>query len=146
MIYVMINPLLDMGRLLPMMAAHSEEIYGADGNFDANHLYAIINAGMARVYAVQTDEGAYAGYTIFILSRDIFQAHIKQAECIALYMKPEYRNLTSANKLMRFAENTLAHKDKVSRIISTTSNSKGLQSFYKRLGYTVSNVQVVKEL
>ena len=146
MIYTIINPLIDMGRLLPMCAAHSSEIYGADGNFDVNHLYAIINAGMTRVFAAQTENGLYAGYAMFILSRDLFKAHIKQAECIALYMKPEYRNLTSANKLMRFAENTLAHKDKVSRIISTTSNSRGLQGFYKRLGYTVSNVQVVKEL
>jgi len=146
MIYTIINPLIDMGRLLPMCAAHSTEIYGVEGNFDANHLYAIINAGMARVFTAQIKNGQYAGYAIFIMSRDLFQAHIKQAECIAVYIKPEYRNLTTINKLMRFAENTLAHKDSVSRIISTTSNKRGLENLYKRLGYSVSNIQVTKEL
>lgn len=146
LVYTILNPHIDAGRLLPMFAAHSEEMYGDQGNFDICHLQAMANADLVRIFAVQNCSGQYIGYAMFLLNRDIFKAHKRQAECIAFYVRPEYRNLVIASKLMRHAENALAYLDKVVKVVTTTSNNKSLQAFYERLGYSVTNVQVTKEL
>lgn len=143
--YGPLNPRIELGFILHLISDHAKEMYGDDSNLDANHLYTMANVGMVRVF-IAKDGNKIIGYNIFLLGRDLFKAHITQAECIALYVKPEYRNLVIANKLMRQAENTLRIKDNTCRIVSTTSIKPGLEAFYKRLGYIVTNVQVTKEL
>lgn len=143
--YDILNTAFDTGRILHLVSAHASEMYGEESNLDLNHFFTIANAGLARVY-IARDEKSIIGYAMFLLHRDLFKAHIRQAECVALYIKPEYRGAFTAKRLLQFAEKMLAEKDGAMRIISTTSNDLKLQAFYRRLGYNVSNTQVTKEL
>lgn len=145
MMYDILNTAFDTGRILHLVSAHASEMYGEDSNLDLNHFFTIANAGLARVY-IARDEKNIIGYAMFLLHRDLFKAHIRQAECVAFYIKPEYRGTFTAKRLLQFAEKMLAEKDGAMRIISTTSNDLKLQAFYRRLGYNVSNTQVTKEL
>ena len=145
MMYDILNTAFDTGRILHLVSAHAKEMYGEEGNPDLNHFFTIANAGLARVY-IARDENQIVGYAMFLLHRDLFKAHVRQAECVAVYVMPEYRGTFIAKRLLQFAENMLAEKDGATRLISTTSKDPRLQAFYKRLGYSVSNVQVTKEL
>lgn len=145
MMYDILNTAFDTGRILHLVSAHAKEMYGEEGNPDLNHFFTIANAGLARVY-IARDENQIVGYAMFLLHRDLFKAHVRQAECVAVYVMPEYRGTFIAKRLLQFAENMLAEKDGATRLISTTSKDTRLQAFYERLGYSVSNVQVTKEL
>lgn len=145
MMYDILNTVFDAGRIMHLVSAHAREMYGEDSNLDLNHFFTLANAGLARIF-VARDDSKIIGYTLFILHRDIFKAHVRQAECIALYVIPEYRGTFTAKRLLQFSEKMLAEKDGAMRIISTTSKDTRLQAFYSRLGYSVSNVQVTKEL
>lgn len=145
MMYDILNTAIDTGRILHLVSAHAKEMYGDDSNLDLNHFFTIANAGLARVY-VARDETGIVGYTMFLLHRDLFKAHVKQAECVAVYVEPRYRGTFMAKRLFQFAEKMLTEKDGAMRLISTTSKDPRLQAFYERLGYCVSNVQVTKEL
>ena len=145
MMYDILNTAFDTGRILHLVSAHAKEMYGEEGNLDLNHFFTIANAGLARVY-VARDEKVIVGYATFLLHRDLFKAHVRQAECVAVYVMPGYRGTFIAKRLLQFAEKMLAEKDGATRLISTTSKDPRLQAFYERLGYCVSNVQVTKEL
>lgn len=145
MMYDILNTAFDTGRILHLVSAHAKEMYGEEGNPDLNHFFTIANAGLARVY-IARDENQIVGYAMFLLHRDLFKAHVRQAECVAVYVMPEYRGTFIAKRLLQFAEKMLVEKDGATRLISTTSKDHRLQAFYERLGYKVSNVQVTKEL
>lgn len=145
MMYDILNAAIDAGTILPLVSAHAEEMYGAESNPDLNHFFTLINAGVARVF-VAKENGRAIGYAAFVLHRDLFKAHVKQAECVAIYISPQYRGTCAAKRLFLFSEKMMVGHDDISRIISTTSNNPKLQAFYARLGFKVSNIQVTKEL
>lgn len=146
MIYRPLNLLVEAGKLQHLISAHSKEIFGdTDTNLDLNHAYALINAGIARAY-VSVYQDKIIGYTFYVLSRDFFNADTLRAECLAIYVKPEFRGTSIAKKLMAFAENALATVDKVTELVITTGNQKKFEKFYGRMGYSIKNVQMTKGL
>lgn len=145
MTYTILNPHVELGALLQIAAEHAEEMYPGKHNFDINQLCALVAAGLVRIF-VARDETGICGYCMYIINRDLFLAHLKQAECVAIYIRPEKRGYAPVSRLMRLAETWLKEKDQVQKITSTTSNNERMQNFYARLGYTVVNTQIAKEL
>ena len=143
--YERLNHCVDMGRLLGIVAEHTSELHGPDSNFDVQHMLTILNAGMGRVFVVR-DGDEIVGYSVYVVSRDLFYAHIRQAECVAIFVRKVRRGTILAKRLAMFGENYLRDKDQVTRVIATTSNDKRFEAFYTRMGYEVVNVQVAKEL
>lgn len=143
--YEPLNHFVDTGRLLKIVAEHTSELHGPDSNFDVQHMMTILNAGMGRIFVVR-DEGEIVGYSVYVISRDLFYAHIRQAECVAIFVRKVRRGSILAKRLAIFGENYLRDKDQVTRVIATTSNDKRFEAFYTRMGYEVVNVQVAKEL
>jgi GNAT superfamily N-acetyltransferase len=136
----------DLGKLMPMMMENAIERYGADTNLNFNYLQAAINNELAKVFVVRYG-GVYIGYTVFILNRDLFRAHIKQAECLVIYISPDYRGVKPfAQELIKFAEIWLRDVCKTDRILVATSMNKGLAAFYKRLGYATAEIHMSKDL
>lgn len=144
-VYDILVPQTHVGTILPLMCAHAQEIYGQEANLDVGHVAIMINAGFTRFFIARDDTGII-GYTFYALNRDIFKAHLLQAECIAVYVKPERRNLVIARKLIKFSEIHLANQDRVNKVVASTNNKSGLEAFYKRMGYEVANKHVMKEL
>ena len=116
MMYDILNTAIDTGRILHLVSAHASEMYGEEGNLDLNHFFTIANAGLARVYVVR-DEKVIVGYAMFLLHRDLFMAHVRQAECVAVYVIPKYRGTFIAKHLLQFAEKMLTEKDSATRTI-----------------------------
>lgn len=140
-----LNLLVDAGRLLPIISEHGQLMYGEESNIDLHHMNAIIMGNAARCFILEK-QGKIIGYTFYLLSRDLFLAHKKQAECIAIYIKKEFRSYALVSKLMRTSETALKDLDSTERIIVTAGPAQELRKLYERGGYNVVNTQMAKEL
>lgn len=142
--YEELNLHTEFGRLLHVISDHAKEMYGDESNLDANHMSAVISAGLARGYVVY-DGNKVVGYTMMMLSRDLFKAHVLTAECVAIYVQPAHRNGVVASRLLAFSAMRL-EQEGAKQIIITANNDKRLVKYYERLGFSQCNIQMVKEI
>lgn len=142
--YEELNLHIDLGRLLHIMSDHAQEMYGGSSNLDVSHMSAAIAANIVRGYAVYRGE-VIVGYALFMLSRDLFKAHIRTAECVAVFVNKAHRNGVVASRLLAFAAMRLEH-DGVTQLIITANNDERLAKYYARLGFKKCNIQMVKEM
>lgn len=142
--YEELNLHTEFGRLLHVISDHAKEMYGEDSNLDVSHMSAVISAGLARGYVVYNDTKV-VGYALMMLSRDLFKAHIRTAECVAIYIQPAHRNGVIASRLLAFSAMRL-EQEGVKQIVITANNNRRLAKYYERLGFSQCNIQMVKEL
>ena len=142
--YEELNLHVDFGRLLHLISDHAKEMYGDGSNLDVSHMSAVISAGLAKCYVVYTGTTPI-GYALMILSRDLFRAHIRTAECVAIYVQPAHRNGIVASRLLAFSSLRL-ESEGVNQIVITANNDKRLVKYYERLGFTQRNIQMAKEI
>ena len=142
--YELLNTAVELGKVAAIMAQHDAELYPEDGNPDLQAFTSMVNAGMTRIYVVKKDM-RIVGYALFVLSRDFFRAHIVQAECISIYIKPESRGLYF-KRLMQFAERELKHEHVNRLLVGANTSVKSLEKLYARFGFKPINVMMSKEI
>ena len=143
--YNALNPSLDLGRLLHLMSDHVREVFGDEGNLNVGQMTAVTNAGMARVFTANVDN-EIVGYSIYFLGRDLFRAHIKTADCVAIYMKPKYRSLARIRRLIMMAEQSLTDFDGVNKVTTSANLNPRHKALYQRFGYKPYYDQLVKDV
>ena len=143
-IYEQLNTAVELGKVAAIMAQHDAELYPEDGNPDLQAFTSIVNAGMARIYVVK-DGTKVLGYALFVLSRDFFRAHIVQAECLSVYIKPEHRGV-HFKKLMQFAEMSLKREQVNRLLVNAVTSQKNLEKLYARYGFKTLTTMMSKEL
>ena len=134
-----------LGTLLHVLSEHLRERFGADSNLDVQQLNMLVAADRLRVY-VAMDNGVIVGYTAYLIFQELFRAHIRVAECIAVYMKPEYRQATNTKWLIQFSERELRLHCQVNQVSASTNLDPKFQKYYARLGYKAINTQVTKDV
>ena len=142
--YDELNLHVEFGKLLHVISDHAREMYGDQSNLDVSHMSAAIAANIVRGYVVYKGD-EIAGYALFMLSRDLFKAHIRTAECVAVFINKAHRNGVVASRLLAFSSMRLEHEG-VNQLIITANNSERLANYYARLGFKKCNIQMVKEM
>lgn len=142
--YEELNLHTELGRILNVVSDHAKELYGPSNNLDINHMSAVVAAGLARGYVVYSND-IVVGYALMLLGRDLFRAHIRTAECVAVYIQPAHRNGIVASRLLSFASMRL-EQEAINQVVITANNDKRLVKYYERLGFSQSNIQMTKEI
>ena len=142
--YDEVNLHTEFGKLLHIVSDHTLEMYGSQGNLDISHMSAAVAAGLVRGYAAYRG-GDVVGYALFMLSRDLFKAHVRVAECVAVFVYKAHRNSVVASRLLAFAAMRL-EREGVNQLIITANNDERLARYYERLGFKKCNIQMVKEI
>ena len=143
--YEQINLHKYAGKLLNMLVAHACEVFGEDHNFDIIYMSKLIELNLVRAYGAIEDE-KIVGYAMFVLSKNMFRAHVTQAECTALYIQPAYRDYKKCVNLFKFSEKSLITHDSINEITIMNNLNSRLDKFYKRMNFKAYNTQLVKEV
>ena len=139
-----LDTIRELGTLLHVLSEHLLERFGKDSNLDVQQISSLATAGLLQVF-VMREEGIIVGYTAYLLYQELFRVHVRIAECIAVYMKPEFRSAVNTKNLIKFSERMLQGHKGVHRILTSTNQDPRLQRFYERLGYKALNTLVAKD-
>lgn len=90
---------------------HAEQGYEYPLAFDPRRYEALAKHGILRVFTLRSDEGALAGYAVFVLMRHPHLA-VDQATQDTVYVSPKYRGYV-AGKFMRYCDEDLAPREVV---------------------------------
>lgn len=137
------SPVLYMGNLLQIMHDHGQEVYGPGVNVNLFRFAGMIQADLAKVFVLQYDNQP-VGYSFWFTGQDLMFAHIKRADEVALYVKPEHRG-RPAYRFMLFTEIMLKEKG-FQRIVRSAQLNSSLHKLLKHMKYSDAEVFMAKDL
>jgi len=121
------------GEMLHIFYAHGQEVIGDEYNFAWPTFYTVAMSGRARMFVVRKN-GKPIGYAFFVVDVNPFNAKDIVANCMAIYVMPEFRGRIST-KLITFFEMQLFAEGITSIRTNSPTNSR-LNRIWEKLGYT----------
>lgn len=131
------------GRTLGLLLQHGQEVVGDKFNMDLDRLMTLAHNGVLKMFIME-DDGGIHGHVMFVLGNDPLRAHDLIADCIAVYVKPEFRGPNSV-RMLKHAEVLLASYG-VTRIHAHCKVAATLGKLYERMGYEPMEITYKKEL
>lgn len=138
---------LCVGTLCQLWHEHGKEVVGNGFNLNMVMFVDAVRNRTIRFFVARDENAEAVGYVCFNIYRDTMRAQDVVADCQAIYVKPEFRGVTSI-KLIKMAERAL-RADGIRRIYMhiPTATPKVAEMFMKpRMGYRLLEVTLEKEL
>lgn len=143
-VYKVENPVTIPGRLMPLFCQHGKEVIGDDYNLYLVMFSNGINAGNVRFFTASVDN-EIIGYCVYSVGNDLMRAHVRTADCNAIFVKPEYRGRVSI-RLIKFSEQHLIAEGCKAIQVHSRPSAPALTSTYEKLGYKTSDILLRREV
>lgn len=122
--------------LIPLVRANGKEILGDEFNPSYEQFLQLEDQGALRTFLF-----GEKGYTMFVVSPLILQKHIISANCIALYVVPEARTLSTFRVLKQLEKALFSEGlDQIQY-----QADPRYSALFERLGYKHREVTFIKE-